>query len=483
MRLRILACLATGLLACIDAVAQAPAAAPEESSVGLYFVETPDLKLVYFDHLGFMAPYAVRTFTNSLAWQRQRFGWKPTEASTVLLKDFSDYGSAAAWAAPRNTLFVDVAPLSLAFETYPAAERMYSLMNHELVHVASNDVANEQDRRWRRFFRGKVAPHTGNPESLLYGYLTVPRFTAPRWWLEGSAVFMETWMGGGLGRAQGGYDEMVFRAMVRDNAPFFDPLGLESRGVRVDFQVGANAYLYGTRFMTWLALTLLARASGRLDAPRRGQQAPVLATSSSTCSACRWRRAGSTGSPSSATSSAATSSACASSRSRRTRYLAQTALGSISRMAYDEKTATLYGAFRYQGFVEHVGAIDTRTGTVRRLADIKQAMLYRVVSFAFDPTRAPPSTPTTTSPGATSWRSTSTPAPCGCCSRTRASASSPSTAATVALRRAPPRRLATLVRVPPPYTAGWQNLVTLSVRPWCRTTSTSRPTASCCRRR
>ena len=75
----------------------------------------------------------------------------------------------------------------------------------------------------------------------------------PRWYLEGSAVFMETWMAGGLGRAQGGYDEMVFRAMVRDDAHFYDPLGLVSRGTRVDFQVGANAYLYGGRFFTWLA--------------------------------------------------------------------------------------------------------------------------------------------------------------------------------------------------------------------------------------
>ena len=41
---------------------------------------------------------------------------------------------------------------------------------------------------------------------------------SPRWYLEGSAVFMETWMAGGLGRAQGAYDEMVFRAMVRDAA-------------------------------------------------------------------------------------------------------------------------------------------------------------------------------------------------------------------------------------------------------------------------
>ena len=48
---------------------------------------------------------------------------------------------------------------------------------------------------------------------------------------------------------------MVFRAMVRDDAHFYDPLGLVSRGVQVDFQIGANAYLWGTRFFTWLAYT------------------------------------------------------------------------------------------------------------------------------------------------------------------------------------------------------------------------------------
>ena len=45
----------------------------------------------------------------------------------------------------------------------------------------------------------------------------------------------------------------------------------------------------------------------------------------------------------------------------------------------------LYGAFRYPGVVEHVGALDTRDGTVRRLADIKGAMHYMVASFAYDP--------------------------------------------------------------------------------------------------
>ena len=231
----------------------APADEPEESPLGLSFIETRDARLIYVDPLAYLAPHALRTFENSFKWQQRVLGWVPYDRTTVLLKDFSDYGNASAGAAPRNSLAFDIAPLSLAFETYPASERMYSLMNHELVHVATMDMHTATERGWRRFFGGKILPQSPHPETLLYSYLTVPRFTGPRWYGEGLAVFMETWMGGGLGRAQGGYDEMVFRAMVRDSAPLYDPLALVSAGTRVDFQVGVNAYLYGTRFVTWLA--------------------------------------------------------------------------------------------------------------------------------------------------------------------------------------------------------------------------------------
>ncbi len=57
-----------------------------------------------------------------------------------------------------------------------------------------------------------------------------------------------------MARALGGYDEMVFRAMIRDDSYIYNVVGLESEGTTVDFQTGANAYLYGTRFMNYLAL-------------------------------------------------------------------------------------------------------------------------------------------------------------------------------------------------------------------------------------
>ena len=171
----------------------------------------------------------------------------------MLLTDFADYGNAGAGASPRNGVTLYVAPPSHTLETLPGSERMYSPMNHEAVHVANMDVANARDLRWRKFFGGKPRQTDEHPESILYNYLTVPRLSAPRWYLEGAASFMETWMAGGIGRAQGAYDEMVFRAMVRDDAHFYSNLGLVSKGVAADFQTGTNAYLYGTRFFSYLA--------------------------------------------------------------------------------------------------------------------------------------------------------------------------------------------------------------------------------------
>src|SRR5436190_16228020 len=149
---------------------------------------------------------------------------------------------------------LDVAQLSLSIEAYSPVERFFTLMNHELTHVGTIDVWNSNDAGWRHFLGGKPTPLQKHPESILYNFLTSPRNLSPRWYMEGSAVFMETWMAGGLGRAQGAYDEMVFRAKIRDNDKFYSPLGLESEGTAVDFQVGVNDYLYGTRFFSYLAL-------------------------------------------------------------------------------------------------------------------------------------------------------------------------------------------------------------------------------------
>jgi len=360
------------------------ARAEDESPVGISEVRTKDVRVFFPESLGYLAPHAIRTFTNSLAWQRRLFGWVPSETLTLQLQDFSDYGNASTYATPRGWLIFDVSPLSHAFETYPASERMYSLMNHELIHVVQSDIANDEDRRWRRFFLGKVPPQANNPETLLYNYLTVPRFASPRWLLEGSAVFFETWMGGGLGRAQGGYDEMVFRAMVRDDAHFYDSLGLSSRAATIDFQGGVNHYLYGTRFVTWLAYAY---------SPEKVVEWLKRDENSKRYYADQFESV--FGLP---LDKAWTEWIAFEHEFQRKnlqevrkfpitpqRNLAGSPFGSMSRTYYDEATGILYAGFKYPGTLEYVGALNTRDGSVRQLAEIKRAMIYRVTSFAYDP--------------------------------------------------------------------------------------------------
>jgi hypothetical protein len=358
--------------------------AADESPVNISHVETKNLELYYYNYLSFLVPHAVRTYTNSFEWQRHMFGWAPSESTLILLQDFADIGGAAAQAAPHGLLIVDVGPPNRAFEAFAVSERMYSWMNHELVHVVQSDIASEQERRWRAFFGGKVSVRPENPESLLYSYLTIPRHKVPRWYLEGGAVFMETWMAGGLGRAQGGYDEMVFRAMVRDDAPFYDPLGLVSRGVKVDFQGVANAYLYGTRFFTWLAYTYspeklvewIRRDEGSeryysdqfqrvfgIPLERAWQEWVLFEHEFQRRNLAEVRKFPITP----------------------YHQLAARAMGSISRMYYDEATDLLYGAYRNPEVIEYVGTLNTRDGSVQHLADLKGAMNYRVTSLAYDP--------------------------------------------------------------------------------------------------
>jgi len=358
---------------------------PDASGIDLSEIDTHELELLYFDPAQtYLTPYIGRAFTNSLQFHKKKFNWTPWERITVLLKDFGDYGNAAARATPNNAVLLDVAPLSQTMETFSPGERFFTLNNHELQHVATMDVWNRKDASWRRFFHGKPLPMQEHPESILWNYLTVPRTNVPRWYLEGSAVFFETWMAGGLGRAQGGYDEMVWRAKVRDHDRFFSPLGLESEGVAVDFQVGVNDYLYGSRFFSYLALKYGPERA--VDWLRRPEGSKAFYAS-------RFREVFGLSLDQAWNEWIAFENQFQQANLAKlsqypltdTQKLSPKGLGSISRGFVDPKTNSLIAAFRYPGTIGFVGRMDLSTGKLTKLQEIKGMMLYRVTSLAFDP--------------------------------------------------------------------------------------------------
>jgi len=156
---------------------------------GLEFVETEELRIVYLEpgekHL---VPHATQSFLSGLATHERLFHYVPDGRVNVLLQDFSDRANATAIPAPRNRIFLDIAPSNEPFETLSPAEWFGWTAAHELTHIVDNDRASPADARFRRLFHGKVDVDSAHPETLLYNYLTVPRLTAPRWYQEGSAV-------------------------------------------------------------------------------------------------------------------------------------------------------------------------------------------------------------------------------------------------------------------------------------------------------
>jgi hypothetical protein len=358
-----------------------------EAGAQLAALETPDLRLVYpSPTMTFVTPHAGRCFENGLGFERKLFDYAPSEKVTVLMTDLSDSGNAGAGAVPRNNMSLEIAPLSFTYETIVANERVNFLMNHELVHVMAMDKAAGKDRFFRTVFAGKVAPIPEQPESIAWFFLTTPRAAAPRWYQEGIAVFVETWMAGGLGRAQGAYDEMVFRSMVRDGSRFYDPLGLASEGTKIDFQTEMNSYLYGTRFMSWLADRHGPESLVRWVARSRGSKAYY---------ASQFRKV--YGVPLDAAwkqwvedEHAFQNANLEAIRKYPTtpyRDISPRALGSVSRAYVDADGRTLYAGLNYPGIVGHVAAISLEDGSVRKLTDVKQPAMHTVTSLAFDPDR------------------------------------------------------------------------------------------------
>ena len=367
-------------LATVLAIASGPVSPADRA-----FVETEELRIVYYDpDESYLVPHIIQSFLSGLADNERLFNWVPDGRVNVWLRDFGDHGNAATFRAPHNLIDVDIAPSYEPYETFSSADPFELYATHEVVHLATTDRASPEDARFRRFFHGKVEVIAAHPETLLYNYLTVPRDVSPRWYTEGSAVFMETWMNGGVGRAQGGYDEMVFRAMVHDGARFYDPLGLVSKGTEIDFQTGANAYLYGTRFMDYLALTYGPQTLLRWwtrDAGSRRYYADQFRQVYGLPLDESWHRWIDFEHQFQRKNLEAVH------KHPVTEYhdLTPRGLGAVSRSYLSKDGTRLYAGVRYPGQVAHIVSISRRDGTVTELKEIKGSKGYTVTSLAFDP--------------------------------------------------------------------------------------------------
>jgi len=360
-------------------------AIPVSAQLEPRFFSVEDLRVVYLNEENeYILPHLSRCFINSLNFHKALFGYEPGEEITVLLQDFDDYGYAGASSMPSNFLNIGIEPFEYVYETSPTNERINWVMSHELLHIVAMDKPSPADEKARKIFFGKVAAIPEQPLSMIYSYLTIPRLYAPRWYHEGLAVFMETWMAGGFGRALGGYDEMVFRTMVHDDAYFYDTIGLESEGKAIDFQVGQVSYLYGTRFVSYLAdhygpeslIDWLNRKSGT-KASYRAQFKQVYGTDLDVewKHWIEWERGWQQANLETIREYPVTEF----------QPLSERPLGSVSRAYFDDTRRKLITAVNYPGEFAHVTAIDVDTWEVEKIVEVPTPALYYVTALTYDP--------------------------------------------------------------------------------------------------
>ncbi|MFN0097040.1 MAG: YncE family protein [Gemmatimonadaceae bacterium] len=357
---------------------------PRDAEAQFQGVESATMRLIYTSPLqSYLVPQVAGSFENALRFHRQLFEYDPKGRINILMHDLWHYGNAGARPVPENHVTVGLAPYGHEYESAPAPERMASSMNHELAHIVTTDKATASDAFYRRMFFGKVTPNKEAPLSMFYSYLTTPRWYAPRWYLEGIATYLETWMNGGLGRALGPYDEMVFRTIVRDSGLIYDVVGLESEGTTVDFQVGVNSYLYGTRFMSYLALrygndSLLSWVNRREGSRRyfstQFRQVYGRSLEEEWSRWILWEHAWQRGNLASIREHPTTAA----------RPLTEQVLGAVSRAYLDSATRSMIVAVRYPGQEAHIARVDIATGAFTRISELVGAGGLSVTSLAFD---------------------------------------------------------------------------------------------------
>ena len=346
--------------------------------------ETPSLKLVFLDkNTSYLVPHTVRTFENSIAFHEKFWNYTPSERTNILFNDFTDVGTGGSIVIPWNFMLIGVAPFDYTFSVIPSSERMQWMMSHELTHEVTCDKSSKQDRVFRSILGGKTFPENRDPISIAYSYFATPRAFSPRWYLEGIAVFMETWMSGGIGRVMGGYDEMVFRTMVRDSAFFYNVIGLETEGTAIDFQEGITSYLYGTRFVSYLALNYgipkLKAFYSRTDDSKRFYAAQFkkvygVPVQQEWDKWIAWEHQFQQENLKEIRKYPGTSF----------RKISSKPLGSVSRQYYDAESKKLLVAVEYPGKLTHIAAIDVATGKMTRIAPVPSSKRYTVTSLAYD---------------------------------------------------------------------------------------------------
>jgi len=159
-------------------------------------------------------------------------GWSPATRTQVIIADFYDYSNG--WAAPLPDNTITIIPTPPADSRVNDDNWLRTLIIHEYSHILQLDMARGIFLNLRK----------------VLGRVSLPNALMPAWLSEGYAIYNETRFSS-FGRLRSAEHAMMLRAAARSNRllPIDRCGGYELRR----FPGGAAPYLYGSRFLDYLA--------------------------------------------------------------------------------------------------------------------------------------------------------------------------------------------------------------------------------------
>ena len=369
-----------------------PLSALRAGAQTIYEYKQEDARILFFDkNLSQYIPHIVRMYENGKALHEQI--WWPDSLSRpaiqppmMMLSDWADDGNGGAASIPQNMINIEMAPLNFSYFISPSTERYHHLFRHEYTHIVMSDKASSRDMFWRKALGGKFTVDPTHPFSAVWSYLGAPRWYAPRWYHEGIACFMETWTGGGVGRALGGYDEMFFRSIVDSGEPLYSVVGLEMEGTTSDFQVGTNSYLYGTRFVNYLQMQY-GFDKLRDFYNRTEDSKPVFSGQFKKVYGRNIREVWNDWRDFEKKHQREQLDAIAEFPLTETKSLTDKAMGSMSPLVLDEERGFAYTAVNYPGDFAHIERIDLNTLERKKISFVDDPQLYQTTYLTLDKKR------------------------------------------------------------------------------------------------
>jgi hypothetical protein len=213
----------------------------------LHIIETPHFRVIYQNSLAEAAPVIAEYSEEAYSVLTSIFEWIPEGKIDVLFVDAYDTHNGWATPLPHNTISIFAVGSEQGSSIYQPGNYLRRTVYHELTHLLTMDSRYGYNKFLSSIF-GKVVPF-GDPVSFAtFLFTSSPVLLAPRWFLEGEAIWAETEFVP-PGRGLSTFVDMIFRCAFRD----FNLLPYSKWYFEIPhWPYGLGVYLYGMRLVQYI---------------------------------------------------------------------------------------------------------------------------------------------------------------------------------------------------------------------------------------